>query len=72
VATRERLWGKNVERFWTHFKLWSDDSLFHWLFKTYWRRKAESPRLLAEPRYAHLVLFRFRTRQEAARWLSSL
>jgi len=32
---REELWNGNREKFWQHLKLWSDDSLFHWLFKTY-------------------------------------
>ena len=36
--THEVLWGTNREPFWQHFKLWSQESLFHWLFKTYWRR----------------------------------
>ncbi len=34
--THELLWGTNHEPLWQHFKLWSQDSLFHWLFKTYW------------------------------------
>ena len=72
VATREVLWGTNVERFWTHLKLWSDESLYHWLFQTYWRRKREFPRLLAEPRHRHLSLIRFRSPREADAWLASL
>ena len=34
--THEHLWGTNYENLWVHFKLWSEESLFHWLFKTYW------------------------------------
>ena len=37
--TQELLRGTNREPLLVHFKLWSQESLFHWLFKTYWRRK---------------------------------
>jgi adenylate kinase family enzyme len=33
--TQELLWGTNREPLWTHFKLWSTDSLYNWLFQTY-------------------------------------
>ncbi len=33
--TQELLWGTNREPLWKHFKLWSNDSLYHWLFKKY-------------------------------------
>jgi len=69
---RELLWGTNYEPFWTHFKLWSDDSLYHWLFKTYWRRKKETPQLLAEPEHHHLKLIHFTHPREAAKWLEEL
>lgn len=69
---RELLWGTNRETLWKHFKLWSDDSLFHWLFKTYWRRKRQMPHFLAQPEYAHLKLFHFKTPQETENWLNSL
>jgi len=72
ISTREVLWGKNTERLWTHLKLWSDESLYHWLFQTYWRRKREYPQLLAQPEHAHLRLYRFQTRREADVWLESL
>ena len=45
--TKELLWGTNRESLWNHLKLWSKDSLFHWLFRTYWRRKREFPMLLS-------------------------
>ena len=69
---QEELWNGNRERFWPHLKLWSEDSLFHWLFKTYWRRKRETPMLLAQPEHAHLHLIRFRSSREAQAWLTSL
>ena len=70
--TREKLWNTNVESFWTHLKLWSDDSLFHWLIQTYWRRKREYPQLFAQPAYTHLKVYKFNKPEEADLWLASL
>ena len=70
--TRELLWGTNYEPFWIHLKLWSKDSLYHWLFRTYWRRKREYPVLLAQPEHRHLKLIRFRRPEETERWFSNL
>ena len=67
--TREQLWNGNVEPFWVHFKLWSAESLFHWLFKTYWRRKRDYPQLLALPQHTHLRVLRFQSPAQAAAWL---
>ncbi|HSG42875.1 MAG TPA: hypothetical protein VLA72_06955, partial [Anaerolineales bacterium] len=68
----ELLWGTNYENLWIHFKLWSDESLFHWLFKTYWRRKREYPMLLAMPEHQHLELIQFKYPRETSEWLNSL
>jgi len=62
----ELLWGKNREQFADHLRLWSSDSLFNWLFRTYWRRKREIPQLLAQPEYAHLQVFHLRSPKEEA------
>jgi adenylate kinase family enzyme len=70
--TQELLWGKNIEPFWVHFKLWSQESLFHWLFKTYWRRKRETPQLLSLPEHRHLKLIHFKHPREADEWLERL
>lgn len=70
--TRELLWGINRENLWTHFKLWSDESLFHWLFKTYWRRKREIPQLFALPQHAHLQVIHLKTPKKTDAWLASL
>lgn len=69
---QEELWNGNREKFWWHLKLWSDESLFRWLFKTYWRRKRETPLLLAEPAHAHLELVHLATPRQARAWLDSL
>ena len=70
--TKEVLWGTNTDRFWDHFKLWSDESLFKWLIKTYWRRKREIPFLFENPEYKHLDLIHFKTPKETDVWLAQL
>lgn len=70
--TQELLWGTNREPFWVHFKLWSKDSLFHWLFATYWRRKREIPQLLSLPEHRHLKLIHFKHPREVDVWLERL
>lgn len=71
-VTKEKLFAGNVESFGTHLKLWSEDSLFHWLFKTYWRRKRETPLLLARPEHSHLALIHFHYPCEAEAWMNEL
>ncbi len=70
--TQELLWGTNRENLWMHFKLWSDESLYKWLFKTYWRRRREFPVLLAQPEHQHLKLIRFKYPHETDAWLRQL
>lgn len=69
---RELLWGTNYESLRDHFKLWSEESLWHWLFKTYWRRKREIPKLLSLPEHQHLHVFRFEKPEQTTAWLASL
>ena len=64
---RTTLWSGNRERLWTHFL--TRDSLFLWLFKTYWRRKREYPRLFGLPEYAHLTVVRSSSSKQSKRWL---
>jgi adenylate kinase family enzyme len=70
--THELLWGTNYEPIWIHFKLWSKESLYNWLFQTYWRRKKEYAVLLSQPEHRHLTLIKFRHPDETERWLASL
>jgi len=70
--TQDLLWGTNRESIWDHLRLWSKESLFHWLFKTYWRRKREYPELLALPEHRHLKLIRFRHPRETDEWLTKI
>ena len=69
---QELLWGTNREPLWAHLKFWSKESLFHWLFKTYWRRKREYPTLLEQPQHKHLKLIRFKHPRETEEWLERL
>jgi adenylate kinase family enzyme len=70
--TQELIWETNRENLWVHFKLWSTDSLFHWLLKTYWKRKQEYPTLLALPRYKHINVIRFTHPRETDEWLQTI
>ncbi len=72
AVTQEELWNGNRETFWGHLKLWSQESLFHWLFKTYWQRKRDYPILFAEPQNAHLAVLQFKSPREAEAWLASV
>lgn len=72
IVYKEELWNGNREHLWTQLKLWSDESLFHWLFKTYWQRKREYAQLLALPENAHLTVFRFKDPRQTREWLSNL
>jgi hypothetical protein len=69
---QELLWGTNRENLWRHLKIWSPDSLVHWLFKTYWRRKREYALLLAQPQHQHLQVIRFTHPRDTEQWLDSL
>ncbi|MCE9646201.1 MAG: adenylate kinase [Chloroflexi bacterium] len=72
AVTREKLFSDNVENFWTHMKIWSNESLFRWLFKTYWRRKREYPALFALPENSHLNIIRFDHPARAKEWLKKI
>ncbi len=69
---QEELWNGNRENFWTHLKLWSEESLFHWLFKTYWRRKREYPKLFLLPEFSHLKIIHHKNPAETKIWILNL
>jgi adenylate kinase family enzyme len=72
VFTQEELWGGNRERISTQLKLWSDESLFHWFFKTYWRRKREYPQLFAAPEYSHLQIIHLKNPKQIRELLAQV
>jgi len=67
VFTREELWNRNRENFATQF--FTRDSLFLWLFRTYWRRRKEYPELFARPENQHFAMVRFDSPRRAQTWL---
>ncbi len=70
--TREELWNGNRENIWSQLRVWSNESLVYWFFKTYWRRKREIPMLLEWPEYRHLTVFHFKSPREMEAWLARL
>jgi hypothetical protein len=66
IFRREVLWNGNRERFAGAYL--STDSLYLWVFRSFWKRRRNWPRFLAES-YRHLEVVRFRTPGEARRWL---
>ena len=69
VIFQEELWNGNRENLRSHLKLWSDESLFRWLFKSYWRRKRENPTLFSLPEHAHLKIIHHKTPRDTEMWL---
>jgi adenylate kinase family enzyme len=72
AITREVLWNGNRENLWDHCRLWSEKSLFNWLFKTYWAHRREFPRLLQQPAHAHLRIVRLSRPRDAEAWLAGV
>jgi adenylate kinase family enzyme len=70
ILRREVLWNGNRERFANAYL--STESLYVWVFRRFWLRRRNWPKLFAEPQHAHLRLHRFRTPGEAERWLRSI
>ncbi|MGI8554135.1 MAG: adenylate kinase [Dehalococcoidia bacterium] len=70
LATREQLWNGNRESWRSHFL--SRDSLFLWVFQTYWKRRRLFPQLLQRPEYAQARVLRLYSPQAARTWLSRL
>jgi hypothetical protein len=64
----EVLWGTNRER-WS--ALVGRGSLTWWVLTTHGSRRREIEARLANPRYAHLEVHRFRSTAEAEAWLAS-
>ncbi|MEW5938865.1 MAG: AAA family ATPase [Chloroflexota bacterium] len=72
VRTKEELWNGNRENVWNQLRVWSKESLIHWFFKTYWRRKREIPMLLTFPENKRLKVFHFKSPREMEEWLEGL
>ena len=60
--SEELLWGTNVERFWTHSKLWDrHQSLVTWALTTHWRHRRQYARAMRDPEWAHIRFVRLRS-----------
>jgi adenylate kinase family enzyme len=70
ALSKEKLWGTNQESLRSQFA--SRDSLFLWLFQTYWKNKGVYGDLLAQPPYQGLKTYRFRSPREVNKWLDGL
>jgi len=70
VLSKERLWGTNYEKILPQF--FSQDSLFLWALKTYWRRKQEYSALFTDPEYAHLQFYHFTSPRQTKSWLDKI
>jgi len=70
--TQEPLCNGNHEQFWRHFKLWSNESIFGWLIKTYAMRRREYPELFLRPENQHLAVLHFKTPAGTQAWLESM
>ena len=66
--TREELWNGNRESL--GMNLFSRQGILAWFFRTHWKRRRETPLKLAA--YPHLQVLRFRTPDEAERWMDKL
>ena len=67
---KEELWSGNRERFFTQF--FSRESLFLWLFRTYWRRRRLYPLAFKQPEHSHLEIVILRSQKETRAWLSKI
>ena len=55
----ELLWGTNSERFWPHCALWrGEESLVWWIATQHSRKRLQTKRAIAEPRWAHIRFVR--------------
>lgn len=72
TVNRTDLWNTgNRENIFKHLRL-SDESLYYWVFKTYWRRKREVPGQLAMPEHAHLRVVHLKNPRQTEAWLKTV
>ena len=65
---QEKLWNGNRESL--RLQLFDRDSLFLWVINTWRIRRRDTPRLLRDPRFAHLRVLRFRSPGQLEQWLA--
>ncbi len=70
LITQEELWAGNTEGWRIAFA--SKDSLFVWLFTTYWRRRRRYAKASVSPEYSHIEFFRLTSPSKTLEWLNGL
>lgn len=70
ILSREKLWNKNYESFYSQFL--AKDSLFVWAKETYYRRKRNYETIIANNEYPQLQFLRFRSPKETKVFLEAL
>ena len=70
VISQEPLWSGNRESLRT--AIFSRESIFVWLFQSYWGHRREYPARHAQPRWSHLQFVRLRSPKETAAWLAGV
>jgi adenylate kinase family enzyme len=70
IWTKEDLWGTGNRETLRKQLQFNEESLFYWFFKTYWRRKKDTPSLLEQ--YSHLHVLHFTHPRQTEHWLDGL
>jgi adenylate kinase family enzyme len=71
ITTQEDLWGTGNRESWRGI-FFSRDSLLVWALETHGRYQWLYPQLMQQPEYAHLTVYRLRSRQAIAEWLDHI
>lgn len=72
TVNRTDLWNTgNRDNIFKHFRL-NDESLYYWVFKTYWRRKRETPQLISQPEHQHLRYIHLTTPTQTDLWCKAV
>lgn len=68
---KELICGANRESLRMHLQIWSEKSLYHWLFKTYWKKKRHYSQILSKPENQYLQLIHLKSPHEMNEWLKN-
>jgi hypothetical protein len=71
IRSGEEIWPGTGNRETVRNSFFSRDSLYVWALRTHWRRKRQTPELLARPEYAHLTVHHLTRTRDADRWLDA-
>jgi adenylate kinase family enzyme len=68
----ELLWGTNREKFWEHFKVWSDESLIGFTLRHHDEARRRNLGLMFDPQWAHLRWVHLRSPRDLAAWMGAM